>query len=411
MGRALATLGRSILKLLGPTGRALFWIAGVKPYELVLRIKRQVITLLRSNSTLELLIRSESIFILLALTATIVCANSWRIRHASAEQFGQNNLLFPLIRNENDFLVTEDANSNLIAPSLADANEQITDTQTGTTESELTLTQGGIALSKPILITTEPGVAARIEIEYHVVKSGETLSQIAGQYGLQMNTLLWANNLSSRSLLQVGQKLAILPVNGITHKISKGDTLASIAKRYSAKTDEIQEFNSLSGKLVVGTVLVVPGGRPPAAPRPPTTTRPSLATSQTSLSSVQTAGGAGKFLWPTTHRRLTQYYSWRHSGVDIAGPIGTPIYAAESGTVQTAAWNRGGYGYYIIINHGGGVQTLYGHNSKMLVSAGNAVERGQLIALMGSTGRSTGPHLHFEVRIGSRRTNPLNYIR
>ena len=90
--------------------------------------------------------------------------------------------------------------------------------------------------------------------------------------------------------------------------------------------------------------------------------------------------------------------------------MGTPIYAAEDGVVQTAGWNAGGYGYYIIIDHGQGLATLYGHASKLLVTRGERVTRGQLIALMGSTGRSTGPHLHFEVRIGGRRVNPLTYI-
>lgn len=123
-------------------------------------------------------------------------------------------------------------------------------------------------------------------------------------------------------------------------------------------------------------------------------------------------------IWPTAARRITQYFGHyrggsRHTGVDIAGPIGTAIYAADDGVVALSGWNSGGYGNMVLIDHGGGIYTRYGHASKLLVRAGDAVKRGDVIALIGSTGHSTGPHLHFEVMTGNphNRKNPLEYVR
>jgi murein DD-endopeptidase MepM/ murein hydrolase activator NlpD len=111
-------------------------------------------------------------------------------------------------------------------------------------------------------------------------------------------------------------------------------------------------------------------------------------------------------------RRITQYFGWRHTGLDIAGKLGTPIYATRAGKVikSQCGWN-GGYGCYIIIDHGGGVISLYGHNSQLFVSVGDKVVQGQNISVEGSTGRSTGPHLHFEIRVNGVHQNPLKYIR
>ena len=255
-------------------------------------------------------------------------------------------------------------------------------------------------------MTSAPGTAARTTVEYYTVEAGDTISGIAERFGLSVNTLLWENRLSSRSIIRIGQKLTILPTDGITYRIGRNDTVAKIAQRYGVSADNILAYNKISStSLTIGQTIVIPGGRPPAPP--------AAAVARTAPVSPITAPGSSstRLLWPTDARRITQYYTWRHGGVDIAGPSGTTIYAAEEGIIEVAGWNRGGYGYYIIIDHGGGLKTLYAHNSKLQVAAGDRVERGQRIANVGSTGRSTGPHLHFEVRLRGGRTNPLNYIR
>ena len=255
------------------------------------------------------------------------------------------------------------------------------------------------------------GARTRTEVERYAVQPGDTMGSIARQFGLRVNTLLWANSLTERSLIRIGQQLVVPPVDGVLHTVKKGDTLASIAQRYRANADEISSFNKLAGTLTVGSVVVVPNGTPPAAPAP---VRRATQPAQTPSGAVPPAAApssATRLQWPTNSRRITQYFTYRHNGVDVGNKVGQPIYAADDGVVLESRWNSGGYGYYIIVDHGGGVRTLYGHSSRLLVQRGEKVTRGQVIALIGSTGRSTGPHLHFEVIVGGVRRNPLSYTR
>ena len=286
------------------------------------------------------------------------------------------------------------------------------------------ITAGGTAVSKPNIA---PGASVssgstsvssgRQEVISYQVQNGDTIGGIASKFGISVNTILWANGLTSRSYIRPGDTLKILPASGLLHKVARGDTIGKIASKYQAKAEDIIKANNLQengADIVVGEELIIPGGVKPA-------TYTSTASSNNSYKplsnvtapspSVDTPAGSG-YLWPAGVRRITQYYGWRHTGLDIAGPVGTPLYASKSGTVKISqcGWN-GGYGCYIILDHGGGVQTLYGHASQLYVSAGDSVSQGQTIAAMGSTGRSTGPHIHFEVRINGARLNPLKYIR
>jgi murein DD-endopeptidase MepM/ murein hydrolase activator NlpD len=118
-----------------------------------------------------------------------------------------------------------------------------------------------------------------------------------------------------------------------------------------------------------------------------------------------------KLLWPTTQHSITQYYGWNHTGVDLDGDYVDAIYASADGVVETAGWNSGGYGLMIFIDHQNGMKTRYAHASKMFVKAGDRVKKGQVIAMVGTTGRSTGTHLHYEVYLNGKRQNPLKYIK
>jgi len=195
--------------------------------------------------------------------------------------------------------------------------------------------------------------------------------------------------------------------------VKKGDTLTKIAKKYDVdEIEEVIEFNKLAdaSDLIVGQKLILPGGtQPRAAPVYRTTGR--LATVAAPVPSIAVPAGT-LYAWPATVSRITQYFGWRHKGLDIAGPIGTPIIASRSGNVTRArcGWN-GGYGCHVILDHGDDVQTLYAHASRIYVDVGEVVDQGQTIAGMGSTGRSSGSHLHFEVRVGGRTQNPLKYVR
>lgn len=264
-------------------------------------------------------------------------------------------------------------------------------------------------------------ITERKEIIKYTIESGDTISTIARNFGLNVNTILWANNLNSFSIIRPGNELIILPTNGFLYKVKSGDNLGKLAQSYDTSIEKIIASNNLNSNasIQIGQELIIPGTR-----RTVTTPSTSVASSKTNTSGtginvikdIVSAStpivSSNKMFWPTTGHRITQYFSWSHNGLDIGDKVGTAIYAADSGTVEISqgGWN-GGYGNTILINHGGGKKTRYGHMSKLLVSKGESVEKGQLIGLMGSTGRSTGSHLHFEVVINGTRYNPLNYIR
>lgn len=278
-------------------------------------------------------------------------------------------------------------------------------------ESDLATTQGGSALTKPDLASTEAAKITRTSVREHIVEEGESIGSIANQYSISVNTILWANNLSFYSLIKPEQKLNIPPTSGIIHQVKRGDTLLAIAKKYGSDATKIKEFNNIDDDdtLPVGETIMVPGGRIIYTPRPRSYTTPDYNTPAYSTPSVSSGG---KMYWPSTCHRITQYYrGWRHTGVDIGCGWNKPIRAAEAGTVSRVQYARYGYGYNVTINHGGGKQTLYAHLGKIYVKVGQKVDKAQVIATEGSTGRSTGPHLHFEVIINGSKLNPLNYVR
>lgn len=251
-------------------------------------------------------------------------------------------------------------------------------------------------------------------IEY-TIQNGDTISSIAQDFGLNVNTILWENNLTSRSLIKPGNKLTIPPSDGVTHTVAKNENINKIASRYGVTVESIVDSNDidLEEALKVGQKIFIPGGKKIVEKTIVTTrtyTGTNITQNNTNNANQKPAYTGGKLLWPTVGARISQYYSWSHKGLDIANKTGTPLYAAEAGTVERSGWNSG-YGYNIVINHGGGLKTLYGHASKLHVKAGDKVSRGDIIANMGSTGWSTGPHIHFEVILNGVKQNPLNYIK
>lgn len=233
-------------------------------------------------------------------------------------------------------------------------------------------------------------------ISVYVVRAGDTLSDIAGIFGVSVNTILWANSLKSARDVHPGDTLVILPVSGIERTIVKGDTLKSLAKKYSADADEIAQFNGLdpAESLEVGSTIIIPGGEI-AAPAPRAGSSSSRAPYLGGGGSVQT----GYYSNPLPGGIITQgVHGW--NGIDIGAARGTPVYAAANGIViiaRNGGWN-GGYGNYVVVTHSNGTQTLYSHMKNVIVSSGQSVSSGQTVGYVGATGRSTGAHLHFEVR-------------
>lgn len=297
-------------------------------------------------------------------------------------------------------------------------NEQNTGAEINLKEQEFfSVVAGGLAISKPVIISGSVVVGRRDKVESYIVQSGDSLSSIAYQYGISIATVLWENKLSLRSIIRPGDKLSIPPTTGVMHTVKKGETIKKIASTYSAKAEEIIVFNKLKedgSDLKIGERLMVPNGIKPEERAVATISRSAALRQATPPGSRQSPGASG-FIWPSAVKYISQYYGWTHHALDIAGPRNSANYAAKSGVVEMSqcGWNSG-YGCYIVINHGGGVKTLYGHNSKLLVSKGDEVRAGQTIALMGNTGKvrgRTGIHLHFEIQINGVRVNPLGYVR
>ena len=256
------------------------------------------------------------------------------------------------------------------------------------------------------------------EIITHVVEEGETLSSIAERYGLNVSTILWANNLTETSKIKPGQELKILPVDGVQHKVTRGETIYSIGKKYGLNGSQVQmivdypfnEFlNDETFDLVVGQYLMVPEGKLQQVASTSTSSGISQYVSVTP--DAGTVSATGSFIWPASGM-ITQGYKFYHKAIDIANGGGGPILAADAGVVVAAGWlDNYGYGNRVMIDHGNGFVTLYAHLSVVQVRTGQRVKRGDVVGQMGSTGRSTGTHLHFEIRQGGALQNPLSFLR
>ncbi len=239
------------------------------------------------------------------------------------------------------------------------------------------------------------------EISVYIVRAGDSLSQIASMFNVSVNTIMWANDLKRGVPIHEGQTLLILPISGIQHTVVKGETIAKIAKQYGGDEAEILQYNGLASSedLVVGTTITIPGGEE-VAPAAVVSKPVPAASAKVGVTTKSTKSVAnGYYTHPVPGAVKTQGIHG-YNAVDLGAPIGTSVYAAAPGVVivsREGGWN-GGYGNYIVISHPNGTQTLYAHLSKILVSEGSKVSQGQNIGAVGSTGKSTGPHLHFEVR-------------
>jgi murein DD-endopeptidase MepM/ murein hydrolase activator NlpD len=284
-------------------------------------------------------------------------------------------------------------------------------------------------------------------ISQYTVQEGDSISEIAQKFGVTVNTILWANDITDPSTIKEGTVLVILPVSGIQHTVRSGETLSSIAEKFGADAKDIAQFNGLAAgaPLAAGSTIIIPGGELPSSSSD--TSASSKSSEKTELkssnkdttssddsaksadSAAKTSSNSGKmnysdesgnpyrggggaplhgfFVNPLPGAILTQGLHGLDA-VDLGAPSGTPIHAAAKGTVilaRTGGWN-GGYGNYVIIDNGNGVETLYAHMSSVKAETGETVSAGDVIGYVGMTGDATGPHLHFEVR-GAQ--NPFSY--
>jgi murein DD-endopeptidase MepM/ murein hydrolase activator NlpD len=266
--------------------------------------------------------------------------------------------------------------------------------------AELQVQDGALLATGGPLGVSEFAESGSSEIRVYTVREGDTLSMVAEMFGVTTNTILWANDLPRATQIQPDDTLIILPVAGVQHEVTSGDTIGGIATKYDVEADEILSFNQLTDAddLAVGDRLIIPGG-----------TIQSVQARAASVKPVKISGSVSTpsagFVHPVPGAIRTQGLHG-NNGVDFAAGHGTAIRASAAGEVivsKSSGWN-GGYGQYVVIRHNSGAQTLYAHLSSNAVGVGAYVAQGEVIGGMGNTGRSTGTHLHFEVR-GAR--NPF----
>lgn len=300
--------------------------------------------------------------------------------------------------------------------SLLDQSDQrvlLAASDTGTGGQSVESQVLGDSTSLDAYVITNESDKPRAGIVDYTVKSGDTLKSISDTFGVSMDTIRWANDtITSVNSIKPGQVLHIPPVTGVVVKVTSGDTIYSIAKKYNADAQSIVDYpfntftNDESFALAIGQSVVVPDGEMPSeklwSPTP---------TYRTLTPNAGTVTATGVWIWPTQGTITQPWRPW-HKAIDIANHNGGPILAADAGTVIKASWDNTGYGNCVVVDHGNGVHTLYGHLSSFSVVIGQTVKRGDKLGMMGSTGHSTGTHLHFEMRMAGRgQVDPLQYLK
>ena len=271
---------------------------------------------------------------------------------------------------------------------VSEAGGAIPEDATVSSSETLSATSGSLRFS-----TEELDIPLNDTISVYEVKKGDTIASVAKAYGVSRNTIIWANDIKG-STLTVGDTLVILPITGIKYTIKKGDTVLSIAKKYKADIEDITKYNGIAkdAELAVGDVLLLPEGEITQVLVP-------VIVKKKIIASRLSTAPLGFFVRPLVGGIRTQGIHG-HNAVDIAAQRGTPVVAPAAGKVIIARSSgySGGYGNMIVIVHENNIQSLYAHLKEIYVSAGTTVTQGQVIGAVGNTGRSTGPHLHIEVR-------------
>ncbi len=307
----------------------------------------------------------------------------------------------------------------LVAPLLADTYPVFSSQASSVLSAEVSPVPQSVNVDQDVF-QTQVSAKPRDAIITYTVEKGDTVSAIARKFStpdnpISTDTIRWANDIQDDNIA-VGDQLKILPVSGVAHKVESGDSVYSIADKYKVNAQNIVEYpfndfaNPETFSLIIGEIIIVPGGVPPEDQSNYKNAEPAPFIAQSSGSMPVLSGG---WSWPVGDSIITQYASWYHMALDIAGPIGTPVYAAHSGTVERVSvgtWDDG-YGTNVWVNDGDGIETHYAHLNSVNVSVGQQVTGGQsVVGFRGNTGRSTGPHTHFEIRVNGTLVNPLVYV-
>lgn len=293
----------------------------------------------------------------------------------------------------------------------------------------------------PVQKKTEP--QQQKPFQRYAVHRGDSLARIAKKFGVKVETILGANNLMRTAIVRAGDTLLIPREDGTLYTIKFGGTSRDVARKFGMTSVRIAQANGVgeTHEFLKGERVLVPGVVPTIAESTPTkiAKQPALTPAPTPESEPKPAApvdngeappppvepptqrsdvvvrpplvAGEKMYWPSSRRTINQYFSAYHPGLDVDGDYSDSIFAADDGTVIYSGWINNGYGNMVLIDHGNGMQTRYAHNSRVFVSVGQFVQKGDVVARVGTTGRSTGSHLHFEVILNGKRVNPLKYVR
>jgi murein DD-endopeptidase MepM/ murein hydrolase activator NlpD len=337
---------------------------------------------------------------MLALSLVLLAGYvGWRVQSTQAASLGLSPTLTPQI----DRLETPSNQTPVVLPGYFTASPD----------------QGIVLISA--LHTNIPS-RSRTEVVEYTVTTGDSVFGIAQSFNLKPETILWANYdllNDSPDMLNPGMQLNVPPVDGVYYQWQAGDTLESVAEKFHAKVQDIlswegNNFDLTDPKVELKQWIMIPNGhREFKQWLVPTIARANSGVSKSVLGSGACEGnysgayGSGVFAWPTASHTLSGNDFWSgHLGIDISGSLGDGVFASDSGVIVFAGWAYGGYGNMVMIDHGNGYQTLYGHLSSISAGCGQSVYTGTYIGAVGSTGNSTGPHLHFEVRYLGGFINP-----
>jgi murein DD-endopeptidase MepM/ murein hydrolase activator NlpD len=367
--------------------------------------------------------------VVLGIAVTAVCSNFLLGQHAQASS--DDSVLFSFIRNSsktNPVLLaqnsnTAQANDQLVNEALAQSPLSITlaSTQPLVTKSKIVTAS---TIQDGVVVKTNPADTqnlGRHGVTTYTIEPGDTLSGVAASFGISPQTIMMENKIDESTKLKVGSEINILPTTGITYTLKSGDTMDSLLKKYKINEEDFLDANNIESfdDLDVGATVVIPldNVTMPSKPKPASNFVKNDS-GQVALKQAKAPGDLEispvSFMWPTPVRTITQGFSSRHTGIDISDSKKELIYAAADGFVEISGYQTNGYGNTIVINHGNGFKTRYGHASELYVSAGDYVKQGQLIAKQGNTGRvrgATGIHLHFEIIKNGTRVNPLAYVK
>lgn len=334
---------------------------------------------------------SHSLLVIVCLIAIIAPSSAYA--GTLSVLTGKFKAIFATDKVEDEQTLATSQTMVLFKPVVVDeAATNGADTEQDLEKDSLQATSGALRIS-----TEDIDFPTSDTISVYEVKKGDTLQDVAELFGVTVNTIVWANDLKSRTITK-GDTLIILPITGIKHSVKKGDTITSVAKKYRADAEDVASYNGLAvlAPLSVGDTVIVPDGEIEVAQvaKPKTVTKKPRV-----LNSYTYTAPSGFLVRPISGGRRSQGIHG-HNGVDLASSIGTPVFAAASGRVIVAKMGgyNGGYGNMIIITHEKGVQTVYAHLNDIYITSGQTVTQGQTIGELGNTGKSTGPHLHFEVR-------------